>query len=69
LEHSVLEQKLQELFTLSDEHDADSIRLKLREIVPEYIPQFLSHKKDEKNRKVYSWLKREDEINLTLPTC
>ena len=69
LEYPLLEKKLQELFTLSDEHDADSIRLKLREIVPEYIPQFLIHKKDEKNPKVYSWLKRECEIDLTLPSC
>ncbi|MGA1840533.1 MAG: polysaccharide biosynthesis protein [bacterium] len=69
LEYPLLEKKLQELFALSDEHDADSIKLKLREIVPEYIPQFLIHKKDEKNPKVYSWLKREREIDLTFPSC
>jgi FlaA1/EpsC-like NDP-sugar epimerase len=69
LEYPLLEKKLQELFRLSDEHDADSIRLKLREIVPEYIPQFIIHKKDEKNPRVYSWLRRECETDLTLPSC
>jgi len=69
LTYAALDGMLKELYALADGHDADGIRRKLKEIVPEYIPQFLHEKTFEHTHRSPFRPMNRNGMNVRIHTC